>query len=237
MAGRLSKKLTGLTGLLTALVFIMCAARCDDDKPFASQLLTFVLPVSIEPTDSVLGVGDTLWITTETSDSLFEYHTQKKYKLSNFDFGQTSIGVHKLVDKNLNLGNQLSAASKFNTVVEIGEIEFLGETFLDFKYEYDAFTKKYLLKIGLIPKEKGVFCIALLSPDELKYEGIIDLGKHENGATIIPVYDYLFFPANNGNNNFELFKQNCLDTSEKYPENYRDYNYIRYGTFTFSVVE
>ena len=77
MAGKSTWKLTGLIGLLTALLFIMCAARCDD-KPFASQLITFIIPATIEPKDSIINIGDTLWIKVDVSDSLYDYHTKKK---------------------------------------------------------------------------------------------------------------------------------------------------------------
>ena len=238
MVGKISVKLTGLTGLLTSLLFILCAARCDE-KPFASQLLTFILPITIQPSDSLVFIGDTLWIEADVSDSLTEFNTNKKYSLPNFDFGQTdktSIGIKKLVNNQLGLPDQVSATSDFDLIEEIGEIVFPGETFIDFNYKYDILNKKYSLRIGIIPKNKGIFCINLLRPDNLNYEGIIDLGKHSNGATIIPVYEDLVSPinSNTGNNNFELFKQNCLDQSEGPPENYRT-NY-RFVTFTFKVL-
>lgn len=234
MAGRFSQQLASLVGLLTASMLILCAVRCDDEKPFASQLLTFILPIDIQPSDSIVLIGDTLWITANVSDSLVEFNTNKKYSLPNFDFGQTSIIIRKLVNNKLGWGDQVSAASNFDLIEEIGEIVFPGETFIDFKYKYDLLNKKYLLRIGIIPNRQGVFCIKFLSPSQLNYNGIIDLGKHSNGATIIPVYEDLVFPINSGDNNFELFKQNCLDQSKGLAENYRT-NY-RYTTFTFRVI-
>lgn len=234
MAGKINQQSTGYN-LLIAFAILFLSAKCDEDKPFASQLITFVLPIIIQPNDDEVNLGDTLWIEANISDTLTEFNTNEKFKLSNFDFGQTSIGIRKLVDVNAGLSDQLSATSNFDLIVEKGEIVFPGETFIDFKFHFIPILEKYLLKIGIVPKNAGVFCINFLSPFNLNYEGVIDLGKHSNGAQIIPVYQDLVFPINSGNNNFELFKQNCLDQSEGYEENYRT-NY-RYVTFTFKVVE
>lgn len=227
------KQITGSIGLLFVLMAALTAARCDNDKPFASQLITFILPVTLYPSDSVTHIGDTLWVTANISASLVEFNTNKKYRLENFDFGQTSIVIRELTNKTKNLGNQPSAAVNFNQIVEIGEITFPGETYVDFKFKYDENSQKYLLKIGLIPMKAGVFSINFLSPKQLLYNGLIDLGRDSNGVIIVPIYEDLVFPINNGVNNFDLFKRNCLDVSDGPPENYRT-NY-RYVTFTFRV--
>jgi hypothetical protein len=225
----------GLKGLLISFITIMTIS-CDDE-PFASQLITFIIPASIEPTDSIVTVGDTLWIMVNASDSLYDYHTNKKYKVPNFNFGQTSIVVRKLVDKSKDLSDQVSAVSHFETISKIGEVGLVSETFVDFKFHYHSALKQYELRLGFVSKIAGIYCIALLSPTNLNYNGVISLGKSNNGATIIPVYEDLFFPVNNGKNNFELFKKFCFDSSELNPGNYRDKNYIQKGTFTFKVSE
>jgi len=231
MAGKVLKQSAGYCTLLIAL--LLSAARCEEE-PYASQFLTFILPANILPSDSIAFIGDTLWITADVSDSLLEFNTNKKYLLPNFDFGQTSIVIRKLVNAQLGLSDQVSAASKFDLIEDIGEITFPGETFIDFKYAYDFISKKYLLRIGIIPKEQGIFCFNFLRPDRLDYRGFVDLGKNSNGASIIPIYEDLVVPVNDGENNFELFKKNCLDQSEGPPENYRS-NY-RFVTFTFKVL-
>ncbi len=238
MDGKINKNRTGLlVSLLCLLLLMLTAFQCDNEKPVEYQPITFVLPVMMVPQDSVFNIGDTVSMEVAVSDSLYEYHTKKKYKLPNFDFGQTSIVVRKLINNKLALGDQQSAASKFDIVEEIGSILFPGETFIDFKYFYSLDSRSYLLKIGFVPKETGVFCINLLSPRNLKYKGNIDLGISSEGTPIIPMYEDLFFPMNNGDNNFDLFEIYCWDNSFVNPENYRNNYYIRKGTFTFSVVE
>lgn len=234
MAGKISNRVVGYC-LLFSLTTLFVAASCDNEKPFASQLLTFVLPANIAPSDSLVLVGDTLWITTNVSDSLIEFNTGNKYRLPNYDFGQTSVVIRKLVNNKLGIGDQASAASFFHFIDKDNQINFLGETYVDIKFIYDKINQSYLFKIGIIPTSTGTFCIYFLGPKNLQYEGFLDLGKHENGATIIPVYEDLVFPINNGANNFELFTKNCFDGSQGVQKNYRT-NY-RYVTFTFKVVQ
>lgn len=231
---RILRKAKGSRCLYILGLFVFCSC---DDEPCAWQNLIFVMPMSVEPSDSIVQLGDTLWISAAIDDSLYEYHTKKRYRLVDFNFGQTSIGVTRLVDKNQDLAGQRSAASAFQVVIELGTITYLGSTFIDFKFLYDQEKHKYRLRMGFVAKRTGVYCFAPLPPVDLPYMGVVDLGKAENGATITPVYRALFFPINEGNNNFELFKEHCFDSSALNPANYVDNNYIRYGTFTFRVVE
>jgi hypothetical protein len=96
MVGERDWRVRGPMSLLLSVSLIALAVRCDDEKPFVSQILTFVFPMNILPSDSVVSLGANLWIVANISDSLFEYHTKTKYKLQRFDFGQTSIGIRKL---------------------------------------------------------------------------------------------------------------------------------------------
>lgn len=235
MVGKFKLGLTGNSCRLILFSIILIGARCEEDKHFASQNLIFLLPVSTEPLSASFSKGDTLWISANVSDSLYEYHSKKKYKLSNFNFGQTSLVIRKLADNNKLFGDQPGAGSAFKIFVEKGSITFQGDTFVDYNFFYNQTTKSYQLKIALVPQEVGVFCVASLSPKDLNYEGILDLGRSNEGAKIIPVYEDLFFPVNNGANNFNLFKQYCQDNSDLNPNDYRSLNYIQKGTFTFEV--
>jgi len=235
MVSKLNLGLTGNSCRLILFSIILISARCEDEKPFASQNLTLVLPISVQPANALISKGDTLWISANISDSLYEYHSKKKYKLANFNFGQTSLVIRKLVDINKLFGDQPGAGSAFIIFVEKGSITFQGDTFVDYNFFYNQITKSYQLKIALVPQEIGIFCIASLSPKDLNYQGILDLGRSNEGATIIPVYEDLFFPVNNGENNFDLFKQHCRDNSASVPNDYRGIYYIQKGSFTFEV--
>jgi hypothetical protein len=237
MAGNMIKRFTGIVSLLTVVLFVLSSARCDNDEPFASQELTFVLPVTIKPSDDTILVGDTLWLKVDVSDSLYEFNTKRKIRLPRYSFGQTSIIVRKLIGSSIGLSDQESAGSKFNIIDTSNAITFLGDTFIDVLFSYNDLTDNYKLFLGFVPKENGVFCLQFLGPYTLQYEGFVDLGKNDEGAKIIPVYSGLYFPINeNGNNNYQLFKDNCLALYKGESDSvgyYREYK----GTFTFRVVE
>lgn len=236
MVGKIYWKVRGSLGFLLSVSLITLTARCDGDKPFASQLITFIIPATIEPKDSIVIIGDTLWIKVDVSDSLYDYHTNKKYKLPNFNFGQTSIVINKLVSRDLNLSYQPGAALLFSFIDKYSHITFPGETFVDIMFIYADSADKYLLSIGIVPKEIGVYCLQFLSASELNYNGVIDLGKSADGAIVIPVYNKIYFPINDGENNYELFKEHCLATYAG-PQDYVGYYSEFKGTFTFRVVE
>lgn len=231
MVGKLHTRTAGYS-LLFSLSVVLLAARCDDNE-VKFQFLTFELPMTITPSDSIVKIGDTLWVMADIPDSLLDFNTKKKFKVPNFDFGQTSLVIHELVDKTKSIIFQRSAALDFNNIAKVGVITFPGETFVDFTFQYDSDKNKYLLKLGFIPTKVGTYSFSFLAPKELLYKGIINLGEGSNGIKLSPVYQSLVFPINNGINNFELYRTNCLDVSDGPPEDYKK-NY-RYVTFTFRV--
>ena len=161
----------------------------------------------------------------------------KKNKLPNFNFGQTSVAINRLINKSLNLANQPGASQSFNFIDYNNQITFPGETFVDITFNYDKILNKYSLLLGIVPRETGVYCISFLGASELEYNGIIDLGKSKEGAIIFPVFDKIYFPINDGVNNYQMFKNNCLAGYTGLPEEYGGYYSEFKGTFTFRVVE
>lgn len=236
MAGEKNKRIVGYS-LLFSLTMLLFAARCDNEKPFASQEITFVLPAKVNPEDSLVNVGDTIWLEVNTPDLLYEFNSKKRYRLSDFNFGQTSIVVRQLVSKDKDLSDQLGAATSFHLIDEDGVITFPGDTFVDFNFHYNEVASKYVIMIGFVPKTRGVYCLQFLSSDNVQYDGIVNLGKDRDGATIIPVYKGIYFPINEtGNNNYELFKNNCRALYSGSLDSVGYYREFK-GTFTFRVVE
>jgi hypothetical protein len=91
-------------------------------------------------------------VVANIQDSLYEYHTKKKYKVSNLDFSGSSIGIRKLHDKTKDLSDQISAVSHFEVLNEIGDIAFLGDTFIDFEFYYNPEAGQYQLRLVLSAK-------------------------------------------------------------------------------------
>ncbi len=237
MAGDNLKKVPGLLSLVLLLALTLTASRCNDEKQFAYQDLIFVIPAQVLPDYSEVTIGDTLWVTAAISDSIYEFNTKKRYKLPDFEFGQ-SIIVRKLIDKNLTLADQLGAVADFDVIDVMGAEPSLSSTFVGFKLFYDGLTDTYNIKIGFSPKRSGVYCFKFLGPDVHDFfDKYVNLGRDNNGLDIRPVYRGVWYPINlDGNNNHDLFANHCRALYNEVPDSIG--YYLEYkGTFTFRVVE
>jgi hypothetical protein len=194
--------------------------------------------MNILPDNSEVIIGDTLWVTAAIPDSVYEFNTKKRYKLQDFSFDGTFVTVMKLIDKNLSFAEQLGGAADFDLIDEKGAVYGVSETFVDFKFFYDALTGTYNLKIGFIPKRSGVYGFRFLVPEPNVFiDKYVNLGKDSNGVVIRPIYLGLYFPINmDGKNNYELFADHCRAL---YYDNLDSVGYYREfkGTFTFRVLE
>ncbi len=94
-----------------------------------------------------------------------------------------------------------------------------------FSFNYSQ--NQYRYKIGLIPNSTGIFSLNFLWPidlhgipeEQIDLTTVIDLGVTPAGRKRIPVYEAFYFFINDGNNNFDLFKENCKAASVEHPTN------------------
>jgi hypothetical protein len=231
MVGKISNKVTGFTSLLLLYLIAATAIKCEEKDP-EFIIMSFTLPFSVSPSSPNFILGDTLWIEASFSEKLEEFNSKSLYDLRNFDF-QSKIGVFKLGNPNLDISSQPSGTDYFNFFPVIGKLQSIGETFSPFTLEYRD--KYYYFKLGLVPKQKGVYAISFLSPGELDLRPGLNLGKTSDGRDIIPDYEWLLFTINeDGQTNYELFKKNCKPLSIENPTIPNIY-FEQKGTFTFEV--
>jgi hypothetical protein len=234
MDGKFSNRVTGIFGLLLSLFLITTTAfQCEREKDPEFVLMTFVVPITIEPLSADFKLGDTLWVRADFSETMKELNSQTDYILSDFDF-KSKIGLLKLLNPNTNLGYQPSATDDIIFFPKIGSIPFVGETFSPFNFSFK--NNRYQLKIGLVPKKTGVYAINFLPPGDAQddLQGYIELGFNSSGQKRIPQLEFLFFEINEGNTNFDLFKLHCKAESINNPLPINIY-YEQKGTFTFEV--
>jgi hypothetical protein len=99
----------------------------------------------------------------------------------------------------------------------------------------------YHYQIGLIGTSTGIYTVNFLWPidlhglpeEQVDLRSVIDLGE-ENGRPRVPVYEAFYFVVNNGENNFEMFKEHCKAASIDDPSTINLF-YEQKGTFTFRV--
>ncbi|MBL7873882.1 MAG: hypothetical protein JNM78_19870 [Cyclobacteriaceae bacterium] len=228
------KNVTGCVSLLLLLFMATTAFNCEREKEPEFIIMTFTLPFSIAPSSAQFVLGDTLWVQADFPEALQEYSSKVDYAVKDFDF-KSKIGLLKFIDKNITMGEQPSAVDSFDFITKVGDLPFVGETFSPFNFLYQNETYKF--KLGLVPKQRGVYCVNFLPPRELDLRLGIKLEKSPDGRERIPAFEYLLFNINNGATNFDLFQQHCKATSLTFPGNqdFTNINYEQKGTFTFEV--
>lgn len=243
MAGNLRNSVTGSLGSLLLLIILLTltGVRCGDDNDPEFIFMAFLVPITITPPSDEFHVGDTLWISGSFPDTLEEFYSGKYYRFENFDF-KSKICLHKLVNNQKNIGEQPGAFDYFSIINKAGSLQQISSICGSVSFDYRD--GKYNYRIGLLTTIVGIFTINFLwpinlhgMPDEhIDLKTIIDLGTTTDGRRKIPVYEAFYFVVNEGNTNFELFKENCKAESLTNPAPINVF-YEQKGSFTFRVVE
>jgi len=143
---------------LALIIFLLQASSCDkEEKEFVDVWPR--MPVNISPPQELISIGDTLWLNIDFPDTVEDYLTKKFYKVENYDFF-TSIMLLKLIGPTINRADQPAAASNFSFYQKIGSLINIGSLGGDLKFDYSG--SRYKNKIGLVPKQSGVFSLIML---------------------------------------------------------------------------
>ena len=233
MDGRKTPIQTSHFGLFVLFLISITACKCDDDKSIEYVDIILMLDFKVTPIADTFHLGDTIWLTLDSPDTLLDYNSKKYFKIENFDF-KSRVGIISLVNKNIYISEQPGALGDFTLFSKKGLLSNPRDTFADLATVYSE--DSYQCKIAFIPNKKGLFCVEFLSPEYLDLS-LIKLDKSSEGRRKIPVYRGLFYSINMGvNNNFDLLEANSKLTSITYPIPENIYAEQK-GTFTFQVVE
>jgi hypothetical protein len=243
MVGRrlLSWKLGRIFFSLSALFPLCLGIQCKDNKDPEFVFMTFILPISIEPKVVEWGVGDTLWITGAFPDTLLELHSGNYYRLTDFNF-KSKVCMARLVDPGLYLSQQPPAIQDFSFVSITGSFTYPGTLCGDFNFIYDQ--GKYRYRIGVVPHSLGAYNLYFIWPidlhglpeEQIDLRPAINLARTPDGTERIPVYEAFYYVINDGNTNFEIFKNSYRATSLEDPSDLNVYTEQK-GSFAFRVVE
>jgi hypothetical protein len=200
--------------------------------------MSFIIPINITPQANEISIGDTLWVSGIFPDTLLEHHSGKYYKLPNFDF-KSKLCLRQLTNKSVLISDQPGAFENFQIISKVGGMSRIGSICGDIDFEYAQ--EKYHYQIGLIGTSTGIYTVNFLWPidlhglpeEQVDLRSVIDLGE-ENGRPRVPVYEAFYFVVNNGENNFEMFKEHCKAASIDEPSTINLF-YEQKGTFTFRV--
>lgn len=234
MGGNNRFKVQGVVSLALLLISLT-GSRCEREEAPMYRDFIFVLPFEINPTDSLISLGDTLWLTAEFDNKIEDFISNEKIELIDFNF-RTRVGFFKLTGKNIGLPNQPGATDFFQVINKKGLIFNPRDTFTDFKFDYTSGT--YSCEIGILPKSKGVFCLNFLSPapEDINLSKTIILPDTSDDRRVIPLYRNIYYVINEGITNFDLYKKHSVASSEILVTTDNIY-YEQKGTFTFRVVD
>lgn len=222
---------TGLSALSVIILALLIAFRCDDEQTeFFFMIFEIPVQVSKSSPGETMKIGDTLWVKGKFPDTLYEVKSKEYYKLSDFGF-KSNLCLHRLIDPELYLSQQPTA---FNAFSLLGTFQ-VSSNCSTFPITYQD--NLYTYNIGFVPQDTGVFNIFILYPINLHNmpDEQIDLRPYVKlspvrGKKRIPVYEAFQFVINDGNTNFELYKQYCKQGLDIVPSE-------ELGSFTFRVVE
>lgn len=141
--------------LFTLLTFFStCTPRFD----CADTKYSFEMSVKAYPDTDSINIGDTIWIQIESSVILQDIISGKDIDYSN----AANLGTDISFDQFLGEDVSSPCATCFNFDLINGTFlqdSFNSERNLD--YQFDEIAGKYLFKLGIVPKMKGIFSLAV----------------------------------------------------------------------------
>jgi len=212
-------------------IFYACPSSYND--PDCSRFwYDFDIPVTFEPADSVLHIGDTITITSQFPNKLFDHDSTDTFVFDSINF-YTACGINKIDTFNNSKAN-FSTFDLFNIIVDKEKYNYKkGNISFSIDYVYDG--ERYLLQFKIVPKYKGVYYFTFFSllnvRLDLKSEEIY---SEKTGCTTEHWHPGI--SVNNGiGNNKEFLKLSPLKSfnTTVYNDWYKN-NYI-HGTHMFKV--
>ncbi len=190
----------------------------------------FEIPVTLSPIQDTFRIGDTITISSNFSDQVFDRVTCQRYPLIDFRFFP-QMGITDLTDTSI-----MTQALKYFEVIVSKDFDFRRTMYSDgaitYIGEYNYFNNEYSLEYKIIPQKAGVYFMSHSS-------SILGLGDDQDfdgkcPDTGIDVYALL----NEGDdNNIEFLKDSPDEQLNEWVFLDTDKRFYRVGAYAFYVVE
>ncbi|MBD2716882.1 hypothetical protein KBK19_17695 [Microvirga sp. STR05] len=148
---------------LLLLLLLLSLTGCPKKKDPYPELVkvTFVVPARIEPGGDVVALGDTLWLDLDAPDSLLDLRSNTRYRVPGQELLlRSAIGFYKLTGPTQ---ARQGYARGFAVVPDIGRLEQGSGTSVLFEPVYDAGRQRHRARVGMVPRERGVFALSLIT--------------------------------------------------------------------------
>lgn len=137
-------------GSYVIIIFSGCGKLCLDG---AKTTFNFQIAVKAYPDRDSIRVGDTIWFEIDAPTSLADLNSNKIIDYS----GAGNLGSAIIFEKIMSPSNFQSSTNKFRFLLVKGREVENSKTDLIKEYLFEEQNSKYTFKLGLIPKEAGVF--------------------------------------------------------------------------------
>jgi hypothetical protein len=140
--------------LSTIYLFFSCG-KCEEDQ--YGENLVLIVPITTTPFDDSLSLGDTLWIDVHIDKEVSIVNSIKTIRLDSFNFF-TELFISEIS------GVEEDYYTPIDTVVLKGKLHYLPlPTALVYPVVYEENLDNYTFKVGIVPREKGLFWIGFSS--------------------------------------------------------------------------
>lgn len=131
-------------------LFLSCHKECNDLVNY-----DFVLPATLSPTKDTFKIGDTIDISSEFSDMVFDRATNKTYKLENWKFYPETTIVR--IDDTTVVTDNLSEFSYFIDPIYNYKLFSYSDGGKSLVGQYNYQNNAYKLEYKLIPNQRGLY--------------------------------------------------------------------------------
>ncbi len=139
--------------LLLMLAFLAQQSSCN--KNCVETKYSFNLPIKAYPNLDSINIGDTLWLEINEPTTLLSLNGNMVNYSGVANLGSV-ISYQKMDTVNKTF---IQSTEKFNYIPAEGKV--LNRTNLYIEYNFAETNNKFLFKLGIIPKEKGIYRLAV----------------------------------------------------------------------------
>jgi len=146
--------------------FNSCNKECNELTDYV-----FELPATLNPAKDTFLIGDTITITSEFPNKVFDKSTKKYYKLENWKFF-LEIRLREISDTISNEAALLDFEVLIDSIYNFAPLQYSNGS-VSYVGDYLYSEKNYSLKYSLIPKKIGLYYHSLFSL-------LFDFGKNQD---------------------------------------------------------
>ncbi len=219
---------------LLGLVAVCWLGGCRKQQDVKRIYFEFEMPYTVSPSADTIRVGDTLLLTANFSDTLYEALRGERIPMECFRFN-VLMTTWELVNPGGHLAQQRGATNAFQFLFGPENGEVTSAVFANVRPVCQQ--GRYRFELRMVARRAGVFAFYLQD----QKVGFLNLPERLAPSTPelrrIPVVRFNRYIINEGRTNYNIYKQHALPqpTNPNWPREGNWPQMEEYGTYTFVV--